>query len=60
MREHKVLLSGTLNDIFFIWASTSFKFSIYIKLLSNDICIYFDALIKLKEFVYIYNLKCFE
>ena len=59
MREHKVLSSGTLNDNFFIWASTSFKFSIYIKLLSNDICIYFDALIKLKEFVYIYNLKCF-
>ena len=40
--------------IFSIWVFTLSKFSIYIKLLSNDICIYFDALIKFKEFVYIY------
>ena len=40
--------------IFSIWVSTLSKFSIYIKLLSNDICIYFDALIKFNEFVYIY------
>ena len=54
MCEHEALPSGALFDIFSIWASTLSKFSISIKLLSNEICIYFDALIKFKEFVYIY------
>ena len=54
MCEHEALPSGALFDIFSIWVSTLSKFSISIKLLSNEICIYFDALIKFKEFVYIY------
>ena len=40
--------------------SISSKFSIYVKLLSNDKCIYFNILIKFKEFVYIYNLTYFK
>ena len=58
--KHEVLPSGTLYDILFIEASTLSKFSIYVKLLNNDKCIYFNVLIKFKEFVYIYNFTCFE
>ena len=55
VRKHEILPSGTLYYILFIWSFTSSKFSIYVKLLSNDKCIYFKVLIKFKEFVYIYN-----
>ena len=58
--KYEVLPSGTLYDILFIEASTLSKFSIYVKLLNNDNCIYFNVLIKFKEFVYIYNFTCFE
>ena len=58
--KHEILPSGTLYDIILIQASTSSKFSIYVKLLSNDKYIYFNILIKFKEFVYIYNFTCFE
>ena len=58
--KHEVLSSGTLYDILLIQASTSSKFRIYVKLLSNDKYIYFNVLIKFKEFVYIYNFTCFE
>ena len=36
------------------------KLRIYVKLLSNDKCIYLNVLIKFKEFVIIYNFTCFE
>ena len=39
--------------------STLSKFNIYVKLLSNDRCIYFNVLRKLKKIVYIYNFTCF-
>ena len=60
MGKHEVLPSGTLYDILLIQASKSSKFSIYVKLLSNSKCIYFNVLIKFKKFVYIYNFTCFE
>ena len=60
MGKYKVLPSGTLYDVLLIYASTSSKFSIYVKLLCNDKYIYSNVLIKYKEFVYIYNFTCFE
>ena len=60
MGKHDILPSGTLYDILLIQASTSSKFSIYVKLLSNGKCIYFNVLIKFKKFVYIYKFTCFE
>ena len=60
MGKHEFLPSGTLYDILLIQASISSKFSIYVKLLCNDKCIYSNVLIKFKEFVYIYNFTCFE
>ena len=58
--KHEFLLSGTLYDILLIQASISSKSSIYVKLLSNGKCIYFNVLIKFKKFVYIYKFTCFE
>ena len=60
VEKYEVLVSGILYDILLIQASTSSKFSIYVKLLSNDKCIYFNVLIKFKKFVQIYHFTCFE
>ena len=60
MWKYEVLPSDILYDIFLIQASISSKFSIFVKLVSNGKCIYFNVLIKFKEFVYIYNFTCFE
>ena len=58
--KHEIRPSGTLYDILLIQASTSSKFRIYVKLLSNDKYIYFNILIKREKFVYIYNFTYFE
>ena len=61
VEKYDVMSSDTLYDILLTQASNSSKFSIYINLLSNGKCIYFNVLIKFKEFVYIiYNFTCFE
>ena len=57
--KYEVLPSGTLYDVLLIQASTSSKFSIYVKLLCNGKCLYSKVLIKFKEFVFVYNLTCF-
>ena len=58
--KYEVLPNGTLYDVLLIQVSTSSKFSIYVKLLCNGKCIYSNVLIKIKEFVYIFNFTCFE
>ena len=60
VEKYDVMSSDTLYDILLTQASNSSKFSIYINLLSNGKCIYFNVLIKFKEFVYFYNFTCFE
>ena len=60
VKKYEVLSSGILYDVILIFATTSSKFSIYIKLLCNGKCIYSDVLIKFKESIYIFNFTCFE